>query len=178
METPVYQYVLRKEDFLDAQRLYRKHNRRAALSYYLWIWIVPVLGLCLVLAYSAAVITRRADLMQQLMPAAAAGAWFAIFVPIMRWWQIRKLWKASLDPVADGKPVTLQFDNEQLISAIPGKSEGRFFWTALVDYAEDDRLTMLFIRKKRFLYIPKHALPESAWAQIRELATNRPSSRE
>ena len=177
MDTPVYQYVLRKTDFLDAQRLYRKHSLRAALSHYLWIWAVPISGLCVVLATLAAVITPREDLIRELGPAAAVGAWFALFIPTMRWWQIRKLWKASLDAGADGKPVTLQFDNEQLISAIPGKSEGRFFWTALVDYAEDDRLAMLFIRKKHFLYVPKYALPETAWAQIRELAATRSSIR-
>ena len=173
MDTPIYHYVLRKEDFLDAQKLYRKHHLRAALSYYFWIWTIPIAGFCLVLALLAAVINRREDLIRQLAPAAAFGAWIAIFVPAMRWWQVRKLWKASLDTGAAGKPVTLQFDGEQLISAIPGKSEGRFFWTALVDFAEDERLVLLFIRKKNFLYIPKYALPEPAFAQIRELATAR-----
>lgn len=173
MDTPIYNYLLSKDNFLDAQRLYRKHSPKAALSYYFWIWTVPIIGLCFVLALVAAVITRREDLIRQLAPAAAAGAWFAIFIPTMRWWQLRKLWKASLDAGADGKPITLQFDDEQLISTIPGKSEGRFFWTALIDYAEDDRLAMLFIRKTHFHYILKYALPETAWTQIRQLATSK-----
>ena len=181
MDTPVYPYLLQKEHLLHAQKLYRKHHPRAALSYYLWIWIVPLLGVCLVLAYIAAVVTRREDLIRQLGPAAALGAWLAVFIPAMRWWQIRKLWKASLDRVADGKPVTLQFDNEQLISAIPGKSEGRFFWTAILDFAEDDHLALIFIRKKNFSIsrstpsLRPHGISFGIWRQQRPVSTATPS---
>jgi len=170
MDTPVYEYVLRKPDFVAAQHLYLRHNRRAAFSYYFWIWLVPILGFVVALIALTAHVLGQEALAYQLRPLAAVGLWFAIFIPVMRWWQIRKLWKASSETLDGGKPVSLQFDDTILVSAIPGKSEGRFYWNSLLDYAEDERIAMLFIRKKLFLYIPKAALPEEAWAQIRSLA--------
>ena len=170
MDTPVYQYVLQKQDFINAQQLYLRHNRGAALSYYFWIWLVPILGVVIFLITVTAYFLQNNVLFHQLVPMAGAGIWLAIFIPLMRWLNIRKLWKASVETIDGGKPVSLQFDDEQIVSAIPGKSEGRFYWNAILDFAENDQIAMLFIRKKHFLYIPKNALPEEAWAQIRALA--------
>lgn len=170
MDTPVYQYVLQKKDFLNAQHLCLRHNRRASLSYYFWIWLVPILGVVSLLITVTAHFLGQEALFRMLVPVAAMGTWFAIFLPAMRWWSIRKGWKSSAETIDGGKPVSLQFNDEQVISSIPGKSEGRFFWNAILDFAEDERIALLFIRKKQFLYIPKTALPEEAWAQIRALA--------
>jgi hypothetical protein len=170
MDTPVYQYVLQKQDFINAQHLYLRHNRRAALSYYFWIWLVPILGVVIFLIAATAYLLHQEVLFHQIAPLAGMGIWFAIFIPLMRWFNIRKLWKASVETIDGGKPVSLQFDNEQISSSIPGKSEGRFYWNAILDFAEDDRVAMIFVRAKNFLYIPKNALPEEAWTQIRALA--------
>jgi len=66
----------------------------------------------------------------------------------------------------------LEVTPEQVISAIPNRSEGRFFWSAIQDYAEDDKIALLFIQKKKFLFIPKHALPDAAWRELKANITN------
>jgi len=170
MNTPTFEYVLQKKDFINAQRLHLKHNRSAALSYYFWIWLVPILGVVVALFEWTAYLLHNEIMMRTLAPVAGAGLWLAIFLPFMRWWNVRRCWKASSETIDGGKPVTLQFNDELLISTIPGKSEGRFFWTGLIDFAEDDRLALLYIRKKQFLYVPKSALPEEAWVRVRALA--------
>jgi hypothetical protein len=69
--------------------------------------------------------------------------------------------------------VTLEFNTEQFIITFPGKSEGRYFWSAIQDFAEDGKIALVFIQKKRFIFIPKHALPETAWFELRSLISNR-----
>lgn len=169
MEAPIYEYVLTKPDFLHAQKLFRSHRKWSAVAYWFWIWLLPGIGALLALAAVYAWATHNSILLAPLAPAAGGGLWIAIFIPLTRWFQLRKAWRNSVPKALEGKPVTLQFDDEQIISTIPGRSEGRFFWSAILDFIEDDRLALLYVREKLFLYIPKAALPDSAWQRMREL---------
>jgi len=65
------------------------------------------------------------------------------------------------------QPVTLEFTADQVISAIPEKSEGRFFWSAIQDFAQDDRITLIYVQQKRFIFVPTHAVPDTEWARVR-----------
>ena len=76
-----------------------------------------------------------------------------------------------------GQPVTFQFDEQQLISARPGSSEGRFQWNAIEDYAEDERLAILYVQRKLFLFVPKRAMDEAEWERLRAIAAERKAKR-
>lgn len=110
------------------------------------------------------------SLFYKLLPAAAVGLYAAVLLPLARWNQIRVLWNRTQPKKYRGQPVTFQFDQEQVISARPGSSEGRFLWGAIEDYAEDERLVLLYVQRKLFLFIPKRAMDETEWARLRELA--------
>ncbi len=166
-----YQYTLTYRDYLTAQKLYRSHRWTSALSYYLWIWALPIAGALLALPFLAGLFGLRRDLLPMLAGGSAVGLWFAIFIPAMRVYTIRKCWR-NLLPESSKKstkttiPVELEMTPDQLISALPGKSEGRFFWPTLVDCAENSEICLVFIKKKLFLFIPIHALDETGWAEL------------
>ncbi len=166
MTTPVYEYVLQKTDFLHAQKLYRRNRPKAAWSYWIYVWVCPALGWLAIALTLVGLTTNNPNLVTLVAPFAVGGLVFVIFVPIHRWFQLRRAWRSCVPTSLRGKPVTLQFDETQLISAIPGRSEGRFFWTAVLDFVEDKQLALIFVREKYFLFIPKSALAESVWDQI------------
>jgi len=90
----------------------------------------------------------------------------------MRIYGIRKCWKRLLPESAKKSvrtdiSVALEMTPEQIISILPGRSEGRFFWSVIVDYAEDGRLALVYIKKKQFLFIPRRAMDEVGWAELR-----------
>jgi hypothetical protein len=174
-----YEYKLTYQDYKDAQKLYLKSSWKAALSHYFWIWAVPIVGCILALPLIATLLGFRSEWFESMAGFGGAGLWFAIFIPAMRIYTVRKCWKRLLPENARKSVRTeisaaLEWNEEQLISILPGRSEGRFFWSALVDFVENDKLVLIFIKKKMFLFIPKDALPVSAWEDIRSHWINRP----
>ncbi len=167
MDTPVYEYVLLKQDFLNAQKLFRRSRPKAAISYWLYFWVCPILGCVAIGITLFGLAAKRPHLVTLVVPFAVGGLVFAIFVPVHRWYQLRRAWNNCVPASLRGKPVTFQFDDTQLISTVPGRSEGRFFWSAVLDLAEDSQLALLFVREKNFLFIPKTALTAEAWDRVR-----------
>ena len=170
MDTPVHEYTATKRDFMDAQRLHRKNRPWAAVNY--WLWWVGVPAACVLYALAVAVHwqLRSRTVGGGEIVVAGFALYFAVLLLFGRWWQIRKLWNQAQPKKYRGKPVTLQFDEAMIISARPGDSEGRFYWTAIEDYAEDERLAIVYVRRKLFLFIPKRAMDEPEWARLRTLA--------
>jgi hypothetical protein len=174
-----YDYVLRFDDYQDSQKLYLRHRRSAALFYYFYVWVLPLAGILSCALFVASRYGFHPEFSAALAGFAAAGLWFALFIPIMQFVGRRRCWKRLVPVDLKGKakdmeiPASLEFNDEQVISAIPGRSEGRFYWPAIVDFAEDEKIALLFVHKKRFLFIPKRAMPTEVWDEFRDLLANK-----
>ena len=123
-----YSYTLTYNNYLEAQRLYRRSRWTAVLSYYVWIWFLPIVGGLLALPFIAGLLGFRRDLLPALLSGSAVGLWFACFIPVMRVYTVRKCWhrllpETSTKSVRSTIPVELEMTPEQLISTLPGKSE-------------------------------------------------------
>ena len=99
----------------------------------------------------------------------AAGATFAVV--ILRPFNLRRCYRKmrNASGIAPNGSVRFSFDESGVTSSVVGRSEGRFYWNAIQDFAEDDRLALLFIGKKHFLYIPKRAMNEEGWKSLRAM---------
>ncbi len=170
MNTPVHEYISTKQDFVDAQRLHRKNRPRAAANYWLWYAVIPIASALYLIYFAVRWFTHPRAVTGNAIFWAAVALYLAVVLTFARWWQMRKLWNQAQPAKYRGKPVTFQFDPEMVISARPGESEGRFYWSAIEDYAEDDRLALIYVRHKLFLFIPKRAMDESEWERLRALA--------
>jgi len=167
-----YEYTLVYQDYLDAQKLYRKHRWRAAATYYVFIWVLPILGLLGSFPLIATFLGYNSYLTRSLAPISGIGLWLALYFPLMRIYSIRKCWKLLLPEHIEKSTkseivVALEITPEQLISVIPGKSEGRFFWSGILDFVEDEQLALIFIKKKLFIFIPHRAMDEAGWSELR-----------
>ena len=65
--------------------------------------------------------------------------------------------------------ITAVIDEECVRSEIPGVSEGKFFWSAIIDFAQDEKVTLLYIRKKAFLFFPPFVLSPDQRAELNDL---------
>jgi hypothetical protein len=61
----------------------------------------------------------------------------------------------------------LEKDGDILVSGIEGKSEARLQRAAVCETAEDDEMLLLFLTRKKFLYLPKRELPTEAIEEVR-----------
>jgi hypothetical protein len=159
-------YTLEYRDFIAAQRLYRQRTVWRMMWFVFWLWFAPVIGwvsagLCV---YCLMVGRTSSETLFLWL-----WIWLGILNPIMRIYQLRKIWKNIPPPGMKTAPVELEWNSEKITSRLVGRSEGSFFWNSLLGYEENEQLILLFIRKKQFLFIPKRALSEAAQAEIRTL---------
>lgn len=166
-----HSYVLRYQDYKNAQVLYRRHRWTAALTYYLWVWVLPVVGFAVAIPLLLSPFGHSPEWTSTVAPFSAMGIWFAVFIPVMRFYSVRRCWKRLLpENLAKSTKseisVKLEMTEEQLISILPGRSEGRFYWSAILDFAEDDRIALVFVKKKAFIFIPRSALPAEGWTEL------------
>ena len=67
------------------------------------------------------------------------------------------------------KIVCLTANEEQVIFTVPGRAEGRYFWKAIEDHAEDKNSLILIVSRTRYLIVPRHALNETQLVQMRTM---------
>ena len=167
MNTPVYEYVSSQQEYVDAQRLHRRNRRSAALRYYLVFWLVPLLSVLFLLFTVTTWTAKGMDATQPFFSVAGLALYLVLFLTFALWRAKQKAWKTTQDRRPNNEPLTVQFDKLQIISAIPGVSNGRFFGSAFKDYAEDEHITLIYPRPKLFLFLPKRAMPASEWDRLR-----------
>lgn len=161
-------YELTYQEFLAAQRLHRRHVTRARISYVLWFIVFPCVFGAFVLWLAFTYFKGERELFAQLAPFVAWLGVMFLVICVLRPYNLRRLFRKSL-PEGSGKAVQASFayNEEGIVSALPGRSEGRFFWNAIVDYAEDDHMVLLYLKKKLFLYVPKSAMSDAEWTELR-----------
>jgi hypothetical protein len=172
-----YDYTLTYRDYLDAQKLYRRHRTSAGVFYYFWFWLLPIVGVVCGLPLVAGLFGYQPTWLEALSGFSVLGLWFALSIPLLRFYSVRKCWKRLLpDSLPKSTqteiPVGLEMTPDQLISSLPGRSEARFLWPALVDYAEDEKLALVYIKKKFFLFVPRRAMDDAGWIQLRSHFAN------
>jgi hypothetical protein len=71
--------------------------------------------------------------------------------------------------------ITLEVDDQSIRSEIPGVSEGKFFWNAIAGFAQNEKITLLYVARKKFLFFPTNALTLDQRAELNDLvARNMP----
>lgn len=160
------EYKFTLKDMRDASRLYTKRRRFGRARYLLSIFGIP--GLVFSLWLITRVFSGAKAASSSLPGVIFLIIFFCVVIPALREFTLRQRFSAMFPP---GVPHVAQFsfDSEQIVSAIPGRSEGRIQWTTLVTFAEDQQLALFYLTKTTYVVVPKRAFPESVWAELRVL---------
>ncbi|WP_263367603.1 YcxB family protein [Edaphobacter bradus] len=75
--------------------------------------------------------------------------------------------------VKNPEGIAVAFDKEYFVSGLPGRSETRFLWPAIYDFAENERIALVYLSRRSFIVIPKHAMPEESWREFRSFIPQR-----
>jgi len=71
--------------------------------------------------------------------------------------------------------INLEIDEQGIRSENPGVSEGKLFWSAILDFAQTERITLLYVARKKFLFFPTKVLTPAQRDELDELvARNMP----
>ena len=162
------EYTITYADYKAANRLYLLHRPRTMIGYLLLTWVLPTIAFCL-LGWALWLQAHG----EVSVPFATSGSMvsyvvLALFLPLIRWRGLRLGYQGML-PKGGQKIVRLTANEEQVIFAVPGRAEGRYFWKAIEDHAEDKNSLILIVSRTRYRIVPRHALNEAQWVQMRTL---------
>ncbi|MGC1464017.1 MAG: YcxB family protein, partial [Terracidiphilus sp.] len=135
----------------------------------LWFFAVPVIaaiGLTLFIFVDVSKISKFAPFY---FGAEFALLWLAVYLPAWRAYSMRKCFKQIFPPGRTDRSSSIDIDDDRIISTIPGVSEGRFFWNAILAFAQDEKVTLLYIRKNAFLFIPTCVMSRAQRVELNDL---------
>jgi len=162
-----YRYRTNYSEFKEAQRLHMEANPKFAIIFWVFLRILPALGLiAFVLLQFHFLPTTNGPIIAIASGTMAAGAW-GLIMALIRPFSMRRLYKQMKNGRGDDAELELEIQDSQLISRIPGMSEGRFLPAAIQRFIENDKIALLYIAKKRFLLVPKKAMDEEGWSSLR-----------
>ncbi len=163
------QYELSFNDYKNAQWVYLKHRPFNLLVFVLFYCVLP---LCCLLLLVVSLYARKQGHASQATLILLNLRPLLVTLVVIAFLRQFSIWRTYLSLFEKKSPRTavFSFDDEQFISAIPARSEARVHWSALVDFAEDKKVTLLFLAKNRFLFIPKRALTLEQLESLRALA--------
>jgi hypothetical protein len=162
-------YTLTLDDYKAAQRLHLRRTLGGRLTFIFWYLVVPILaalGAFAFIFFDVGKLTHSAAI---LFGIEAALVWLSVFLPIMRFYAIRKGFKQIFPPSRTDRSSSIDIDEERVLSTIPGVSEGKVFWKGIIDFAQDEKTTLLYIRKKAFFFFPTPALSPDQRAELNAL---------
>ena len=162
-------YTLTLNDYKSAQRLHLRRNLSRRLTFIFWYVVIPILAAAGVLAFVLFDVSKLTRFAAIYFGMVAVLVWLSIFLPLMRLYTIRKCFKQIFPPSRTDRSSSIDIDEERVISAIPGVSEGKFFWNAIIDFAQNEKVTLLYIHKRAFLFLPTSCLSPVQRIELNDL---------
>lgn len=163
-----FEYILTYDDFKDAQKVFMRRNAYAHLSFLFWLRVLPILATLSVLLLVYMSVNKHNGLPSWWATASATIFWIDFYVLVFRPIQLRWRFKQLLVKGEKNVHATIEVDDRQVVSAVPGRSETRTLLIAFCGFIEDDKMGLLLLSKKKFLLVPKRAMPEDQWQLIRD----------
>jgi hypothetical protein len=131
-------YTLTFADYKAAQRLHRRQSLLSVVSFYFWFVIIPILA---IIGIVAAILNERHPFLKSgaLLWGGEGGLlWLAVYLPAWRAYATRKCFKQIFPPARTDNNSSIDIDDDRIVSSVPGVSEGKFFWPAIVAFAQDE----------------------------------------
>ena len=162
-------YALTLEVYEAALGLHRRQKTSRRLIFAAWYFGLPgvsVLGLIFV------VFLRGSEWVNYLSRFVWIDIWLlliSISMPIFRYYSIRWRFERLFPPSRPERERSIDIDDERIMSGIPGISEVKLFWKAIIDFAQDDKVTLLYIHKRAFLSFPTSLLSPDQRTELNDL---------
>jgi len=161
------EYKVTYEDFIHSIKAYRKVSGAALFVYYLRVWMFPLLATLSLLFTIYGFFFFSQDTLATLVGANGGLLLLAILVPISYRIELKRNYKLRTSLAVDAT-VSLDFNDQTICFTIPSRTEVSYPWTSFTDYSEDSIVGTLFVGKAAFHTIPKRAMDEAGWSELRQ----------
>jgi len=159
------EYVVTYRDFRESIRAYRQISKAALIAYFFRNLLFSTLAFVEVVLCLYAFFTHDQEFLSGWAFITGVTVVVAILLPIIYSLQLRRMFKLRTSLV-DGK-VSLDFDEATVRFTVPDRAQVVYPWTSFTAYREVPRTATLFVGKAAFHTIPKPAMDEKGWGELR-----------
>jgi YcxB-like protein len=158
-------YTLSFADWKAALRLNRRKRLLRRFGAFIWPTITVV---CLTIAFVSNV---QSQLFAQCMALGAGSLVVSISYPFMRIYVDRRGYRRIFSPTRKDRSCYVAIDDKQILSGLPEVSEEKYFWNAIVGFAQDEKMTLLYLDRDKFLLFPTSAMSPAQRAELTDLVS-------
>jgi hypothetical protein len=162
-------YSLTFADFKAAQRLHTRQSMGRRMFAVLTFRVAPCLSVVILAGGAFFAVKGTSEQFAQCLSIGTALLFFSILMPIARYINERKGFKRLFPPSRTDLSCSIDLNDERIISAVPGVSEGKIFWPGVFRFAQDEKITLLYVAENRFFLFPTYALSQAQRAELNAL---------
>jgi hypothetical protein len=161
-------YKLSLADYKAALALHDRQKFTRRLGHTFLFIVMPSLAV-LVLLFQGYLAFTQVGYIARNPPVTLVVFFVFLLLPALRLYGTHKQFSRLFSNSPTDRSVSIDIDEERIISAIPGRSEGKFFWQAILKFAQDEKGTLFYIAENRFLFIPTQALSSAQRDELADL---------
>jgi hypothetical protein len=146
-------YKLVVADYKAALALHNRQKSNRRSSHFFMFKVMPIIGI-LILCSDVILFFMRGDYFARNPPGLLIVPVVFSLLPVFRSYAIRKQFKGLFPRSQTDQHLFIDIDDERIISAMPGSSESKLLWNAIVRFAQDEKITLFYLTELRFLFVP------------------------
>ena len=148
-----------------AFRLHRRQTLLRRVNLYIWpaLTITAFVGMII---FSS---NKNSELFAQCFAFGVGFLWMSIGMPIARYYNIRRCFKQHFPSTRTDPTTSMEIDDERIHTGIPGVSVNNYLWNGIVGFAQNEKATLLYLDKNRFLFLPTCAMSTAQRAELNDL---------
>jgi hypothetical protein len=150
----------------DVKAAFRLHRRQTLVRRCGWLFWIVLTVACFTVAHFASV---PSELFAQSSSIGMGALVIAVGLPISRFYNVRKCYRQHFPKARTGELTTTEIDDEQIVGVIPGVSETKRPWKAIVAFAQDNEVTLFYVRKSAFVFLPTSAMSPAQRSELDDL---------
>jgi hypothetical protein len=160
-----YTYQANYADYKRALGIYIRSSPWRRFWFHLFYWGFGLIGTVLVAtAWFGG--EPRSSLRDVGLPLGAYLIVVGVIVLALRPWQLRRVYKMWNGEIRPDSVLYLEFDGPVMITGLLGSRETRFVRAGVCRVVDHQSMTLLFLSKKKFLYLSKGTLPPEAFEDL------------
>jgi hypothetical protein len=159
-----FEFTVTIEDYKAALRLHRGRK----LSRRIFLWIGPSLFLISLILFVAGSLSKNTPVLTQAIVLAAWSLCVTIAFPILRFATTRRGYQQMFPPTRSSRTSTIEINDQKIIEENPGTEEIRLPWTGVMDFIQNERVTMIYMGTNRFFLFPTSALSPAQRAELND----------
>jgi hypothetical protein len=168
-------YTLTLTDIKAALHLHIKQDGNRRIRYFITNAIIPALAIFGTTVYILLTIIGQKEWASRFHIVGIVLIFLSFWFYFYRSDYARRAYKRLFPPTRTDRTSNTDISDQRILSRTPGVSEETYFWTAITAFAQDDKMTLLYLDGNRFLLFPTRALSPDQRTELNDLvARNMP----